>query len=371
MKKPINEIARMRRIAGLITESEYQEALQEENKFYSRDYVSQKYGNKAKEIEDNIEDENPNVWDMYTSLETPEEVDEFVSGYLDETLQEEKGLVKVGEKVLSQDKKPYWADENLNTIDTKTLTTYTKGDYNIEVVESQFYFEGDEENKISFSVSVKVFKDKNLIKKKLFYPGAERWKGMSIEDFIDYAIQLINGDVNEYQETLVNEVIDSNTIKELNNKIVTNYILDNNLGPIKDIEFSESKTYGKQYTVFSTVITPSKRIYFKVRLTPEGKLIKIETNSTSLKENQSSLLNEMDENYVLSILANNNIDDDYFESMGGKEIEGGTEEWSGVLADLIGNEDVFYDPNYDFNDEEMDKIQQFISKLSDMGIELI
>jgi hypothetical protein len=88
MKKPINEIAKMRRIAGLITESEYQEALQEENKFYSRDYVSQKYGNKAKEIEDNIEDENPNVWDMYTSLETPEEVDEFVSGYLDEVLQE-------------------------------------------------------------------------------------------------------------------------------------------------------------------------------------------------------------------------------------------------------------------------------------------
>ena len=41
------------------------------------------------EIEDNIEDENPNVWDMYTSLETPEEVDEFVSGYLDEVLQEE------------------------------------------------------------------------------------------------------------------------------------------------------------------------------------------------------------------------------------------------------------------------------------------
>jgi hypothetical protein len=146
MKKPINEIAKMRRIAGLITESEYQEALQEE-----------------------------------------------------------KGLVKVGEKVLSQDKKPYWADENLNTIDTKTLTTYTKGDYNIEVVESQFYFEGDEENKISFSVSVKVFKDKNLIKKKLFYPGAERWKGMSIEDFIDYAIQLINGDGNEYQEALQEE----------------------------------------------------------------------------------------------------------------------------------------------------------------------
>ena len=83
-----------------------------------------------------------------------------------------------------------------------------------------------------------------------------------------------------------------------------------------------------------------------------------------------SLLNEMDENYVLSILANNGIDDDYFESMGGKEIESGTEEWIGVISDIIGK-DIYDDPNYDFSDEETDKIQQFINKLSDMGIELI
>ena len=59
----------------------------EEGKFYSRDYVTQKYGNKAKEIEDNIQDEednNPNIWDLYTSLETPEETDEFVSGFIGE-----------------------------------------------------------------------------------------------------------------------------------------------------------------------------------------------------------------------------------------------------------------------------------------------
>lgn len=58
-----------------------------ENKFYSRDYVAQKYGDKAKEIEDNIHDEednNPNIWDLYTSLETADEVDNFVKGYMNE-----------------------------------------------------------------------------------------------------------------------------------------------------------------------------------------------------------------------------------------------------------------------------------------------
>jgi len=230
MKKPINEIAKMRRIAGLITESEYQEALQEE-----------------------------------------------------------KGLVKVGEKVLSQDKKPYWADENLNTIDTKTLTTYTKGDYNIEVVESQFYFEGDEENKISFSVSVKVFKDKNLIKKKLFYPGAERWKGMSIEDFIDYAIQLINGDVNQ---------ADMNQADDMMN------------------------------------------------------------------ENQS--LSSQD---ILKLLANNGIDDDYLEDMGG--IESGSDEWLDTLSDLTGKDayEMSIDDSWDEKDNK--KIMNLIDTLENMGIDFV
>jgi len=58
-----------------------------EEKFYAPSYVAKKYGSKAKEIEDNIQDEednNPNIWDLYTSLETPEETDEFVAGYIDE-----------------------------------------------------------------------------------------------------------------------------------------------------------------------------------------------------------------------------------------------------------------------------------------------
>ena len=35
MKKPINEIAKLKRLAGLITESEYQESLMNEASFFS------------------------------------------------------------------------------------------------------------------------------------------------------------------------------------------------------------------------------------------------------------------------------------------------------------------------------------------------
>jgi hypothetical protein len=58
-----------------------------EEKFYAPSYVASKYGNKAKEIEDNIHDEednNPNIWDLYTSLETEKETDEFVKGFMNE-----------------------------------------------------------------------------------------------------------------------------------------------------------------------------------------------------------------------------------------------------------------------------------------------
>ena len=77
MKKPLNEeFKRMQKLAGL-----------NEQKFYSRDYVKQKYGDKAEEIEANIEDEednNPNIFDLYTSLETAEETDDFVKGFIND-----------------------------------------------------------------------------------------------------------------------------------------------------------------------------------------------------------------------------------------------------------------------------------------------
>jgi len=243
MKKPINEVKRMQQLAGLITESEYQK-----------------------------------------------------------TLQEEKGLVKVGEKVLSQDKRPYWAEDNIFTIDTKTLTTYTKDGYDIEVVENQLYFEGDEENKISFSVSVKVFKDKNLIKKKLFYPGAERWKGMSIEDFIDYAIQLINGNMNQANMNQAN-------------------MNQANMNQADDM----------------------------------------------MNENQSSSLDVTDKKAVLQFLADNGIDDNYFESMGGKEIEYGGDEWLDILSILTGKD--AYTDEFDAADDK--KISDLLITIDRLGIDFV
>ena len=69
-----------------------------EEKFYAPSYVAQKYGSKAKEIEDNIEDEednNPNIWDLYTSLETEKETDEFVKGFMNEgSSNTQKGFLK-------------------------------------------------------------------------------------------------------------------------------------------------------------------------------------------------------------------------------------------------------------------------------------
>lgn len=60
-------------------------------RFYAPTYIVQKHGaDKAKEIEANIEDEGANTWDLFTSLETPQEVDNFIGGFLSEnTLSED------------------------------------------------------------------------------------------------------------------------------------------------------------------------------------------------------------------------------------------------------------------------------------------
>jgi hypothetical protein len=84
-------------------------------------------------------------------------------------------------------------------------------------------------------------------------------------------------------------------------------------------------------------------------------------------EYQESLMNEMSEEEVLNILNQNGVDDDYFESMGGKEIESGTEEWMGILTDVI-EKDAY---EADLTDEDNQKIMSFIKKLKEMGIELV
>jgi len=69
---------------------------------------------------------------------------------------------------------------------------------------------------------------------------------------------------------------------------------------------------------------------------------------------------------IMDILRRNGIDEDYFESMGGKEIESGGEEWMDVLSDITGKNAYESD---DFDDEDDEKIRDFMEKLDELGIE--
>jgi hypothetical protein len=238
MKKPINEVKRMQQLAGLITESEYQK-----------------------------------------------------------TLQEEKGLVKVGEKVLSQDKEPYWAEDNVFIVNKKISTTYTKDGYDIEVIDDQGYFEGQEDKKFRYKLIIKILKDGNLIKKKLFWTDYDKWKGMSDEDFINYTIQLINGNMNQAN---MNQA-DMNQADDMMN------------------------------------------------------------------ENQSSSLDVTDKKAVLQFLADNGIDDNYFKSMGGKEIEYGGDEWLDILSILTGKD--AYTDEFDVADDK--KISDLLITIDRLGINFV
>jgi hypothetical protein len=70
---------------------------------------------------------------------------------------------------------------------------------------------------------------------------------------------------------------------------------------------------------------------------------------------------------VMAILNRNGIDEDYFESMGGKEVESGTEEWLDVLSDIT-KKDAYED---EFTPEDNELIRKFISDMEALGIELI
>jgi len=82
-----------------------------------------------------------------------------------------------------------------------------------------------------------------------------------------------------------------------------------------------------------------------------------------ITENQ---IQEMDMD-IKTILANNGIDDDYFESMGEKSIELGSNEWMGALSDLVSKD--AYTAKFDKDDEA--EIQAFMKKLKALGIKLI
>lgn len=87
-----------------------------------------------------------------------------------------------------------------------------------------------------------------------------------------------------------------------------------------------------------------------------------------LKGEEDLYENKINENIdIETILANNGINDDYFESMGGREIETGTEKWLDILSDITGKD--AYTAEFDKIDNA--RIQSFMRKLEALGIELI
>jgi len=76
----------------------------------------------------------------------------------------------------------------------------------------------------------------------------------------------------------------------------------------------------------------------------------------------------MDFNYVMEVLNNCGIDEDYFESMGGREIEDGSEEWMEVISEIIGKNSYEVE---ELSDEDCKLIMEFRSIVEENGIEFI
>jgi hypothetical protein len=82
-------------------------------------------------------------------------------------------------------------------------------------------------------------------------------------------------------------------------------------------------------------------------------------------------LREINSNYVMEVLNNNGINDDYFEEMGGKEVESGGDEWMDVLSDIIDRDAYEVSMEGDFTEEDNKKIIKFVNIMLMMGIEFV
>ena len=75
---------------------------------------------------------------------------------------------------------------------------------------------------------------------------------------------------------------------------------------------------------------------------------------------------KVDFNYVMEVLNNNGVDQDYLED-NDNEIEGGSEEWMDIVSEIIGKS-AYNDSEWDEGDSE--KIMEFIRVMETQGIVL-
>jgi hypothetical protein len=79
-------------------------------------------------------------------------------------------------------------------------------------------------------------------------------------------------------------------------------------------------------------------------------------------------MKKFEKNEVLEILKRNGIDEDYFEEMGDREIELGSEEWVDVLSDIVGF-DVYEKEIGELDDLKL--VSDFMGVLEELEIKLI
>jgi hypothetical protein len=96
-------------------------------------------------------------------------------------------------------------------------------------------------------------------------------------------------------------------------------------------------------------------------------LKKLDQADDMMNENQSSSLDVTDKKAVLQFLADNGIDDNYFKSMGGKEIEYGGDEWLDILSILTGKD--AYTDEFDVADDK--KISDLLITIDRLGIDFV
>jgi hypothetical protein len=73
-------------------------------------------------------------------------------------------------------------------------------------------------------------------------------------------------------------------------------------------------------------------------------------------------------NYVMKVLNNCGINEDYFESMGGREIEDGSEEWMEVISEIINKNSYEVE---ELSDEDCKLIMEFRNIVEENGIEFV
>ena len=94
-------------------------------------------------------------------------------------------------EILSLKDSKAWWDKKLKIVDRTTCTSFVKDKFDVKVVVDEFWIDDNEDEKEMIKVVVKIFNNNSLIKNKLFWTGYDKWKDMSIEDFVNYTFKMI------------------------------------------------------------------------------------------------------------------------------------------------------------------------------------